>query len=342
MAAAINSGSDVLSGFHDHTTITDLVSSGLVSEERIDEAVQSLLVAMFRMGLFENPYVDESQADSVLSRPEHAQVALEVQRRSVVLLENRDRADGSGPALPMREGSTVYVLGQIDTGLLEAAGYRVVDGNAEDRPSAERADHVLITLSALTLGTEGYRSADPASGMRTDRTNPIVFPGVRGLDGRSPFGAADAGVAYGAEACTDDGLPFGGPLPWESGILDFTGMEDAESWTVRPSLRVVQQVIDEVGDPTKVILDVYFRQPFVLDEESGLRQAGAIVATFGISDRARIDVLSGKVAPQGRMPFALPASARAVAEQLSDVPGYAETSDGALYEYGHGLTYEGR
>lgn len=96
----------------------------------------------------------------------------------------------------------------------------------------------------------------------------------------------------------------------------------------------------EVGDATKVVLNVYFRQPFVLDEASGLREAGAIVATFGISDEALIDVLSGEFAPRGRMPFALPGTPAAVIEHASDLPGYHDTADGALYPYGHGLTYE--
>ncbi|RIK14198.1 MAG: xylan 1,4-beta-xylosidase [Acidobacteria bacterium] len=339
LAAAVNSGSDVLSGFHEPSVILSLVESGLVTEERVDTAALRLLVPLFRMGLFEDPYVEESAADAVLATPAHEDVALDLQRRSLVLLQNRPRADGTGQALPMRAGATVYVLGECDTQVLASYGYQVVDGNVEDRPSAAGADHVLVTLSALTQGTGHYRSADPGSGMRPDKINPVVFPGVRGLDGASPFGAADAGVAYGAETCTDDGLPFGGPLPWESSVLDITGMDRAESWTVRPDLATIQEVMAEVGDPTKVVLDVYFRQPFVLDEESGLREAGAIVATFGITDAARLDVLSGRHAPQGRMPFSLPASALAVREQLSDVPGYAETADGALFAYGHGLTY---
>ncbi|WP_256838203.1 glycoside hydrolase family 3 N-terminal domain-containing protein [Ornithinimicrobium faecis] len=342
VAAAINSGSDTLSGFHDITTITSLVESGLVSSARVDLAAERLLVPMFLMGLFENPYVDETAPNHVLSSTAHAEVALGIQRRSVVLLENRDRADGTGPALPLRPGSTVYVLGTIDTDALTSRGFTVVDGNAEDRPSAEGADHVLVSLSALTLGTAGYRSAEPDSGMRPDKISPVVFPGVRGLDGKTPYGAADAGVAYGAETCTDDGLPFGGPLPWESGVIDFTGMEAAESWAVQPSLTTIQQVMDEVGDPTKVVLDVYFRQPFVLDEQSGLRDAGAIVATFGITDAALLDVLTGEFAPQGRMPFALAGSARAIEEQHSDLPGYDTTTDGPLYRYGHGLTFAAR
>ncbi|WP_147917476.1 glycoside hydrolase family 3 protein [Ruania zhangjianzhongii] len=339
VAAAINSGTDTLSGFHDIDVITSLVTDGLVSEERIDLAARRLLVPMFLMGLFENPYVDETAANAVLASPEHGETALQVQRRSVVLLQNRDRADGAGRALPLQPGARVYVLGEVDTDVLTAAGFEVVDGNAEDRPSAQGADHVVVRLSALTLGTGEYRSAEATSGMRPDKINPIVFPGVRGLDGRSPYGAADAGVAYGAEASTDDGLPFGGPLPWESTVIDFSGMEEAESWRVRPSLRTIQEVIGEVGDATKVVLDVYFRQPFVLDEASGLREAGAIVATFGISDEALLDVLTGRFSPQGRMPFALAGTRAAVEEQASDLPGYEGTADGELFSYGHGLTY---
>ncbi|HXD28123.1 MAG TPA: glycoside hydrolase family 3 C-terminal domain-containing protein, partial [Arthrobacter sp.] len=128
-------------------------------------------------------------------------------------------------------------------------------------------------------------------------------------------------------------------LPWEAGTLDFTGMAASESWEVSPSLETIQQVMDEVDDPDKVVLHVYFRQPFVMDEASGLRDAGAIVAGFGMGDTALFDILSGKVAPQGRMPFALAGTAEAIDEQFSDLPGYRETTDGALYPFGYGLTY---
>lgn len=339
VAAAINSGSDTLSGFNDIKVITDLVADGLVTAERVDLAARRLLEPLFQMGLFEDPYVDEGAANDALADEQDEEVALAVQRRSVVLLQNNDRADGGGKALPLRAGAKVYVLGGVEVDVLAAAGFDVVDGNADDRPSAQGADHVLINLSALTLGTKDYKSDDPAYGLRPDKTSPVVFPGVKGLDGKSPYGAADAGVAYGADKCTDDGLPFGGPLPWESSIIDFSGMEEADSWSVTPSLAVIREVIAEVGDPSKVILNVYFRQPFVLDEASGLREAGAIVATFGISTQALVDVLSGEFAPQGKMPFSLPASRAAVEEQFSDLPGYDNTADGALFAYGHGLTY---
>lgn len=341
VAAAINGGTDTLSGFHDAATITDLVDDGLVTEERVTEAAQRLLTPMFEMGLFENPYSDPQHADATVGSEASAEVGLDLQRRSAVLLQNEAREDG-GKALPLEQGSSVYLLGDIDAQTVRDYGYDVIDGNTEDpaqRPSAAGADHVVINVTSNNVNTEDYRSDDPATGMNPEHTNPIAMPGVEGLDGRSPFGAADACSTQGAEECTDDTLRFGGALPWEVSALDFTSMEEAQSWEVTPSLEQIQEVMAEVDDPSKVILNIYFRQPYALDEASGMREAGAIMANFGMSDEALMDVLSGRSSPQGRMPFALPASREAVEQQYSDLPGYEETEDGELFGFGHGLTY---
>jgi beta-glucosidase len=50
VAAAINGGIDVLSGFSTNATITDLVTAGLVSQGRVDEAATRLLTEQFRLG----------------------------------------------------------------------------------------------------------------------------------------------------------------------------------------------------------------------------------------------------------------------------------------------------
>lgn len=342
VAAALNGGTETLSGFHDVKTITDLVTAGLLSEARVTEAAGRLLDPMFRMGLFEDPYVDEAVATDTVGSAANRAVGLDVQRKSAVLLQNDERADGS-KALPLKAGSKVYILGDFNEATVRSYGYDVVNGNKTVngvRPSAAGADHVIISMSAKNKNTGSYRSDDPATGLDPDHVNPSVVEGIKGLDGQSTYGTADACVSYGATACTDNGLRFGGSFPWESGILDFSGMEDSQSWQVVPSLNTIQQVMNEVGDPKKVVLQVYFRQPFVMDEASGLRDAGAIVAGFGISDTALLDVLSGTFAPQGKLPFALAGTRKAIQEQKTDLPGYDETSDGALYPFGHGLTYE--
>ena len=92
VAAAINAGVDVLSGFNQKQTIVDLVKGGLVGEARVNEAVTRLLVEQFRLGLFENPYVDAEAAGRIVGKPEFRARALDAQRRSVVLLKNEGDA----------------------------------------------------------------------------------------------------------------------------------------------------------------------------------------------------------------------------------------------------------
>ena len=98
----------------------------------------------------------------------------------------------------------------------------------------------------------------------------------------------------------------------------------------------IQDVMEEAG-PKKTVLAIYFRQPFVLDKESGLLDASAILATFGVSDASIMDVLTGKHNPSGKLPFALANSSEAITKQASDAPGYAEGD--TLFPFGHGLSY---
>lgn len=129
---------------------------------------------------------------------------------------------------------------------------------------------------------------------------------------------------------------FGGAAPDEINMISFSEMDKAKTWTVSPSLSDIQQIMNTVG-AEKTILTIDFRQPYVLDKESGLLEAGAILATFGVSDAALMDILTGKVKPSGKLPFALANSAEAILKQDSDAPGYPE--EDTLFPFGFGLTY---
>ena len=139
IAAAINGGTDTLSGFHDVKTITDLVQAGLVTEARVTEAAGRLLKPMFQMGLFENPYVDETAANGIVGSQANRDAGLEVQRKSVVLLQNKDTAAGS-KVLPLKSASKVYILGDFTKARVESYGYTVIDGNATPRPPVGDSD----------------------------------------------------------------------------------------------------------------------------------------------------------------------------------------------------------
>jgi beta-glucosidase len=113
-------------------------------------------------------------------------------------------------------------------------------------------------------------------------------------------------------------------------------MATSQSWTITPSLEEIQSIMSTIG-AEKTILSIDFRQPYVLDTESGLLEAGAILATFGVSDEAMLDIITGKFKPSGKMPFALAKSLEAITTQEPDAPGYPE--EDTLFPFGFGLTY---
>jgi beta-glucosidase len=113
-------------------------------------------------------------------------------------------------------------------------------------------------------------------------------------------------------------------------------MAASKSWRVTPPLADIKAVMSEVG-PRKTVLAIYFRQPYVLDQESGMREAGAILAGFGVSDSALLDVMTGRFKPQGKLPFALANRLQAVIDNDPDAPGYPAAD--TLFPFGFGLSY---
>lgn len=362
VALAINGGTEILSGFHDKQTIVDLVKQGLVSEARVDEAVKRLLKEQFQLGLFENPYVDASKAAGLIGTDASRAVALDIQRKSVVLLQNQDQGAGS-KTLPLKAASKVYIIGDFTKANVEKYGYTVTDGNVPvdgKRPSAAGHDYALISVTALAntsvasaakTKVSAYlsQSDDPTSGGMTF-VNPLTgrkwgesdrcmdVTGALYSETRAALqkGIAPLDFTNGWPSCLDNTLMFGGVFPWEASNLAFSAMDASRSWLVKPSLSDIQAIMNEVG-AKKVVLAIYFRQPFVLDDASGMKNAGALVAHFAVSDTALLDVLSGKVRPKGRMPFALANNANAIRNKVSDVAGYPAAD--TLYPFGYGLSW---
>jgi hypothetical protein len=65
-----------------------------------------------------------------------------------------------------------------------------------------------------------------------------------------------------------------------------TGNAASQSWQISPSLAGIQEVMREIR-AKKTVLAIYFRNPYVLDDE--LKEAGAILASFGGSDVALLE-----------------------------------------------------
>lgn len=65
--------------------------------------------------------------------------------------------------------------------------------------------------------------------------------------------------------------------------------------------------------------------------------AKGVIADYGASDAAVLDVIFGRAKPEGKLPFELPSSMEAVRNQKEDVP---YDSKNPLYKFGYGLSYK--
>jgi beta-glucosidase len=82
------------------------------------------------------------------------------------------------------------------------------------------------------------------------------------------------------------------------------------------------------------IVDVYLDRPAIIPELA--QEAAALLVNFGSSADAFLDVVLGKTVPEGRLPFDLPSSMKAVEESREDMQ--YDTKD-PLFRFGHGLGY---
>ena len=119
-AKGIHAGLDQFGGVDDPEPLIEAVQTGRVTEARLDESVYRILLQKFQQGLFENPYVDAERAGQVVGHATFQEEALEAQRRSLVLLENKDQLLPLGASL-----RKVYLRG-IDGAVAARYGLTVV------------------------------------------------------------------------------------------------------------------------------------------------------------------------------------------------------------------------
>ena len=89
---AITNGLDVIfqTDYKHHALFIEPFLNGQISKKRIDDAVARVLRAKFELGLFEHPYVSETEAEKWISNSVHKALAKQAALESVVLLKNEN------------------------------------------------------------------------------------------------------------------------------------------------------------------------------------------------------------------------------------------------------------
>ena len=113
--------------------VIQLVREGKVSEDRIDQSIRRLLRDKFRLGLFDNPYLDVEAAQKIVGQPEFRRVGELAQRKSIVLLKNENQT------LPLKPGLKIYTE-NIKPDALKQYGEVVED--------VSQADIAILRLNA--------------------------------------------------------------------------------------------------------------------------------------------------------------------------------------------------
>jgi beta-glucosidase len=168
--AAVLAGADmdmITNAYGAH--LAELVAAGDVPEAVIDEAVRRILQLKFQLGLFEQPYFDESLAERVILRDDFRAVALDVARKSMVLLKNE------GDLLPLTPATNhIAVIGPLADDSAAPLGCWAGQGRADDvetvlhgiRTVAPEGVHIEFVQGCATTGDsvdEIAAAADAAS-----------------------------------------------------------------------------------------------------------------------------------------------------------------------------------
>ena len=137
----LEAGVDQFGGEACPEVIIQLVKEGKVSEARIDQSVRRLLRDKFRLGLFDNPFVDVDAAERIVGQLEFRKVGDLAQRKSIVLLKNDKQT------LPLKSRLKIYVE-NIKPEAIKQYGEVVTD--------VSKADIAILRLNAPYEPRKGF------------------------------------------------------------------------------------------------------------------------------------------------------------------------------------------
>lgn len=299
--------------------IPDLVAKGDVPMARVDEAVRRVLWTKARLGLFEDPYrgMDPVREKALCGSREHYDLAREAGRKSIVLLKNQ------GGVLPLKtSGQKIALIGPFASDL-DVFGPWTIWGDETRRVSLEA----------------GFRAA-----MGSDNELAVV----KGCN---------------VETALNDGIEAAVLAAAQSDVVvlalgegsRFSGEAQSRVEITLPAAQIaLAEAVTAVGKPVVILL----RNGRALELSGPVKDADGIVVTWFLGSEmgnSVADVLFGAHSPSGRLPVSFPhrsgqqpfsydhkttgrpADPNKVEEEYT--ARYRETTNTALYPFGHGLTY---
>ncbi len=302
-------------------SLVESVREGRVDVALVDRAVRRILRQKIRLGLFENPYVDERSAVGVSHTPNHRDAALRAAREGIVLLKNEN------DILPFRKDlKSIAVIGP-------------------------NADHVRNQLGDYTSLTVLQPVVTVLAGIKGKVSPETKVAYVKGCDvvgnenneiakaREAAAGAEVAVIVVGENEWHTPGRKGTDGEAYDVATLELTGLQ----------LELIKAV-HATGTPTVVVL-VTGRPlaiPWIAEHVPG------IIVPWMCGERggeAVADVLFGDHNPGGKLPITVPRHAGQLPVSYNYRPSkeywlahawgrpYADLDPQPLYPFGHGLSY---
>jgi beta-glucosidase len=313
-----------------YATLVDQVREGKVPEAELDQAVQRVLEAKFRLGLFENPYVDADYAQKITNSSEHQQLALKVAQKSIVLLKN----DNKLLPLDLKKLKTIAVIGP-NAADVHLGGYSRDPGPGNQisildgiRKRAGEGVKVLYAEGCkITTGKQGWAAwyenkvtqPDPKAEIETIRAAAAVAR------------QADVAIVVVGENESTNREAWSEQHLGDRDSLDLIGSQEA----------LIRAVV-ETGKPTVVLL--INGRPLSINYIK--EHVPAILEGWYLGEQggtAAANVLFGDVNPGGKLPITFPRTVGQLPDFYNHKPSrnrsYLFDSREPLFPFGYGLSY---
>ena len=313
IALSVNRGMDMnMHGPEFYWGLLEMIEQGKVSMTRVDEAVSKILEAKFRLGLFENPFLDEEGVASKVFTEEHKATALAMAEKSIVLLKN------NANLLPLNLDNYKSIL--------------VTGPNADNQS----------ILGDWAMAQPDENVVTVLEGLQAEAGDKIVYQpydsNVRSTDMKQ------VKLAAAAAKRSDLAIVVIGENPLRYQNVRTTG-ENTDRWSLDlygTQEELVKQ-IEATGTPTVVVL--VGARPLSINWIA--KNIDAVVQAWepgSFGGTALANILTGKVNPSAKLPVTVPRHVGQLQMIYNHKPSqyfhnYEDGKTTPLYPFGYGLSY---
>ena len=296
--------------------IVELVNENRISEERIDESARKILLAKFKLGLFEDPFIDLAEVDENIFTKEHQNTSLEIARKSIVLLQNNQGI------LPLKKLKKTRIL---VTGP-NANNHSILGDWTKPQPKEN-----VITVF------EGIKSIASKKGFQVDfhDSNSDILN----------ITASD--ISSTVEVAQDYDYVF--VVVGDNSLRHLKKKKTAGENMARANINLAGNQLNLVKSLNKLnneLIVIYVNgkpiaEPWIAENVNSIIEAWEPGSLGG---QAVGEIVFGDVNPSGKLPLTFPRSVGQLQMIYNHKPSqyfhdYAEEKITPLYPFGHGLSY---